>query len=302
MPTSREDLEWLESERTLEELQERFPREWERVQVRLKSAADQGRPGIDGLIRELAPVTRGTRDRATALGRQVSVTAQRRMVQQALRSVSDRAESGVEEGVIRLGRTDARLLQGALFAGGLVRKPANLLRFRIAWRLARGRNRLLPLVRAQGIYCFYSAALIRRLVRLVGGRRALEIAAGDGTLTRFLRDAGADVTATDDQSWSGRIAFPSWVQRADARTALRQHAPEVVLCSWPPAGNAFERDVFATASVQRYIVITSTDPREAGDRAVYESPPGFRRRIDPALSRLVLPRGRNQVLVFDRIG
>jgi hypothetical protein len=43
----------------------------------------------------------------------------------------------------------------------------------------------------------------------------------------------------------------------DAVTALRQHAPEVVICSWPPARNTFEREIFRTRSVQMYLVIAS---------------------------------------------
>jgi hypothetical protein len=36
---------------------------------------------------------------------------------------------------------------------------------------------------------------------LIGERECLEIAAGDGTLARFLEAEGVRITATDDHSW-----------------------------------------------------------------------------------------------------
>ena len=48
----------------------------------------------------------------------------------------------------------------------------------------------MPLVQPQGIYCFFSGAFVRELAKLIGDRPALEIAAGDGTLSRFLAARG----------------------------------------------------------------------------------------------------------------
>ena len=300
MASPADDLEWLRRDRDLDELQQRFPQEWERARSRLLTASGAGRRGYDRLMAELRPAPQGPRDRAPSKAQQVSALVQRRMVRLALQSASDRSESGVAEGAIRFRRFDGALLQRVLFAGGLVRKPVRLPVFRVAWRLAAQRDRLLPLVRPQGIYCFYSAAFVRRLVRMTAGSRAVEIGAGDGTLSRFLQVKGAEVTATDDHSWSDRIDFPSWVEQADAETALRRHEPDFVLCSWPPAGNDFEAAVFRTPSVRTYVAVVSADPREAGNEAAYREQTAFTMKEDPALSRLVLPPGRNRVLVFTR--
>ncbi len=296
---ARDDLEWLRSDHSLDELKSRFPAEWERARGRILTASEHGRDGVARLLGELAP-TPVARDRAAALTDQVSSVVQRELIRRSLQSASDSAESGVEDGVIRLRRFDGLLLQRTLFAGGLVRKPVRPVAFRIAWRLAAQRSRLMPLVRRQGIYCFYSRPLVKALARLIGDAPALEIGAGDGTLARFLADAGAAVTATDDFSWAHRIHFPSWVEKADARTALRAHRPTVVLCSWPPANAEFETEVFRTPSVQRYVVVTSTDEREAGDWAAYRAQTAFEWHADPVLSAAVYPPGRNQVLVFTR--
>lgn len=102
-------------------------------------------------------------------------------------------------------------------------------------------------------------------------------------------DAGVDVTATDDRSWNHTITFPDDVVEQDARGALRAHRPAVVICSWPPAGNPFEREVFATASVELYIVISSRHRFASGNWADYEAQTGFELEESPRLSALVLP-------------
>lgn len=145
------------------------------------------------------------------------------------------------------------------------------------------------------------AVLRRRLTRLIGQRRCLEIAAGDGTLSRFLQQQGVEVTATDDHSWRDRIAFPDAVQQMDAVTALRTHSPEVVLCCWPPANNAFEREVFRTRSVEQYIVIVSAHRFASGNWADYEAQDGFALERRPDLAALLLPPElKCEVLLFSR--
>lgn len=290
----------MSADRTLEELQHRFPDEWRIVRAQLLALEKDGRLALQRLLVDSARSPSDARDRALAMPQRVTQLAQRRMLEQSLQSFNDRRESGVKTGTIRFGRWNAALLQRVLFAQGLVRKPVRLPLFRIAWRLAPQRRRLMPLVRRRGIYCFYSAALIRRLAQLTGPRAAIELGAGDGTLTRFLQEAGVDVTATDDHSWATVIDYPSWVKRLDARAALRKYAPQVVLCSWPPPGNTFERAVFETRSVQTYIVITSADPREAGNWSTYDEQTDFQRVEVPQLARLVLPPRRNDVLIFQR--
>jgi hypothetical protein len=178
-----------------------------------------------------------------------------------------------------------------------------MLAFRLGWPLVgrRSRRALMPLVREKGIYCFYSRALVRRLAATVGGRRCLEIAAGDGTLAGFLAAEGVDVVATDDHSWSDAVRYPAGMFRQSATQALRTHAPQVVICSWPPPGNTFERHVFTTPSVQTYVVVTTRHEMSAGDRAAYRDQRDFDLVDDARLGRLVLPPSLDgAVLVFHR--
>jgi hypothetical protein len=85
------------------------------------------------------------------------------------------------------------------------------------------------------------------------------------------------------------VTFPASVLQQDARAALREHRPHVVICSWPPAENTFEAAVFATPTVQLYIVIASRHAFAAGNRQAYEQQTGFSFEEDPALTPLVLP-------------
>jgi hypothetical protein len=108
------------------------------------------------------------------------------------------------------------------------------------------------------------------------------------------------VAATDDGSWAA-VTLPAEVERLGARTALRERPAPVVLCSWPPAGNAFERSVFTTPGVELYVVIASRHRFAAGDWGAYEQQRSFDWGVDERLSRMVLPPEIDPaVLVFRR--
>ncbi|THG31041.1 hypothetical protein [Naasia lichenicola] len=300
--TYEQTLRWLESSPSLDELCERFPSDWNVVADKLDAVKGKGTQGLHEVIGQYSTPARQSRDRQLPQAARMSQLVQRRMVLISLRSVSDRRESGVQEGAIRFGLIYGFLLQRTLFKKDLERKPVHLGRFGLVWRLSKQRNRLMPLVRPQGIYCFYSRTLIKNIVRIIDGRDAVEIAAGDGTLTGFLNEEGASVIATDDFSWSGSVSYPESVQKFDARAALQKLAPRVAICSWPPAGNPFEKSVFVAPSVETYIVITSTDEREASNWATYREQTDFELDDSTALDTLVFPPGRNRVLVFRRRG
>lgn len=130
----------------------------------------------------------------------------------------------------------------------------------------------------------------------------LEIAAGDGTLARFVRNRGISITATDDLSWKHAIDYPENVENIGARAALSKYMPSVVICSWPPPANNFERHVFSTASVDLYIVIGSRYKLVSGNWDSYTQQTKFEWAIDEKLSELIIPpNAGNVVIVFRRI-
>ena len=295
-----EQRAWLEGDPPLAELRAAFPAEWARVQKELAEVVE--RDDLDAVKAYAARVAAPPRVRGGGEPEVVSALARQRLAAAALRQMGVAAATGVASGTLRFGLVSGWLTQRLLFrGGGLERKPASLAWFRLVWPLVRQKRYLMPLVEPRGIYCFYSGALVARLAALIGDRACVEIAAGDGTLARFLRDAGADVVATDDLSWQKTRRPLADVVEQDARTALRERAPAVVICSWPPAGNPFEQFVFKTASVELYIVIASRSEFAAGNWAAYRGQDAFTMRLDEELSRLVLPPEiASAVYVFER--
>ena len=95
---------------------------------------------------------------------------------------------------------------------------------------------------------------------------------------------------------------PESVARCDAREALNRYAPEVVVCSWPPARKDFERHVFKTDSVQLYIVIGSRLQFASGNWDDYRAQSGFSLEVDQRLGQLVLPpEVGSAVYIFRRL-
>jgi hypothetical protein len=296
---------WLAGQPTLSEMKEAYPADWDAVERELEPLIERGDlEEIKAYVRDLASPTGAElasprrRDRERAV---ISAQVRRQMAATALRAVLRTAATGAPEGRRRFNLVNGWIAQRLLFERALVRKPVSLRWFRLIWPLLPQRRLLMPLVEPQGIYCFYSRPLVRRLAAMIDERPALEIAAGDGTLSRFLADEGVRIVATDDHSWQGSIDFPATVLQQDAREALRIHRPQVVVCSWPPPGNRFERHVFRTPSVQLYVVIASRHEFAAGDWVAYADQRDFDFELDERLSRLVLPPElESAVYVFRR--
>jgi hypothetical protein len=186
------------------------------------------------------------------------------------------------------------------FAQGLTRKPVSMRAFKWLWPLVTQKRLLMPLVQTRGIYAFYSQELVSALAVIIAGRPALEIAAGDGCLSDFLGCAGVAIRATDNHSWTQNIRYPESVEKIDAVAALEKHQPQVVVCAYPPPKNSFERSVFATGSVDTYVVITTRHKFAAGDWEAYETQQDFVVESDGKLSRLILPPQIDPLLLVFR--
>ena len=296
---------WLQTRPSLRELREAYPREWDTVRHDLNQAVGGGdvedlKAYVLALTSRPAAPARGGRSRA-AQEAQLAAQIRRQMTIGALREASLSAATGVTSGRLRFNLVNGWVMQRLLFRRGFERKPVSRFWFRLLWPLLWQRRYLMPLVEPKGIYCFYSRGLVRALAARIGDRSCVEIAAGDGTLSRFLADEGVQMTATDDHSWTHAIDFPTTVVRQDARTALRTRRPAVVLCSWPPPGNTFEAEVFRTPSVELYVLIASRHEFAAGNFVAYEQQGEFTFAEAPELSRLVLPPELEAaVYVFER--
>jgi hypothetical protein len=296
----------------LRELRERFPVEWAGLMAELQPIMALG--DADGLaerLRRLRAEAEVRLERVRQSGGNTMVVTgalpfvvRHRMAGLWLRTayLQSMADPG-PDGKVRLALWDGMIMQRIFFSQGLTRRPVSAWRYRWLWPLVRRRQRglMLCLVQQKGIYCFYSRSLIRALAERIGSQPCLEIAAGDGTLARFLKAEGVAIRATDSQEWSSDIAYPADVEKVDAAEAIRRSPAPVVLCSWPPAGNGFEKAVLAASSVELYIVIASARRFAAGNWDVYRKQDRFQMTEDAALSRQVLPAEiEARVLVFDR--
>lgn len=300
---STSELVWLRTAPSLTELIAAYPRDWERARREVEGVL--ARDDADELVARINKAAKPHADlpgaRVRSMRDRISAEVQRQMTVHLLKQAVLRASTGISEGRIRFNLVNGFIAQKLLFRRNLERKPVSLRLFRLLWPVLGQRRLLMPLVQPKGIWCFYSAPLISELAKVIGDRACLEIAAGDGTLSRFLHDAGVQITATDDCSWSDSIHYPDSVLRQDARTALRLHQPLVVVCSWPPAGNPFEQHVFTTPSVQQYIVIASAAEHSTGNWNAYRQQSNFGLVKDDRLSRLILPpEVEHAVYVFTR--
>jgi hypothetical protein len=292
-----EVMKWLQLKPTLTELSTEFPELRDTVRSEIAEIIAGGSAaGLPDYLKRIAQTerllekkhhsSRGDQKIAAALVQQV---VRGRMAHLAIKQHLISEATGIGKGKVKFNLLNGYLAHKLLFSEGLERKPVSLFWFRLIWPLLWQRRLLMPLVQPEGIYCFYSRQLIDELAVLIGTRTCLEIAAGDGTLTRFLTASGIKITATDDFSWQHDVKYHEFVVKADAKDALRVQRPEVVLCSWPPAGNSFERQVFRTGSVQLYIVIGSRHRFAAGNWADYQEQNAFKFEEDEKLSDYVLP-------------
>lgn len=283
-------LEWLKTNPSLDELCARYPTEWAAVQQEISAIVERGAAEeLKAYLERLAaPPEKSQQSRDAALSQFIRSRMAHESVKKLCLSTLA-ADAGASKGKLRFNLFNGFIAQSLLFSKGLERKPVSLFWFRLFWPLVWQKKRLMPLVQPKGIYCFYSRELIEALAGMIASRSCLEIGAGDGTLTRFLKGRGVEITATDSHGWSQAVAYPDWVVRLDAREALVKYAPEVVICSWPPSRNDFERQVFATPSVQLYIVIGSRHQFAFGNWKDYLQQSAFELEEDKRLGALVLP-------------
>lgn len=303
----KDELGWLNTNPPLHELMERHPAEWDHVGTKLVSSLEGGRiQQLNGFVAEAKALENTWKDRIRksqhnhkTLQSALPFLIRSRMAILAADKCLLSAATGITTGNIRFNLFNGFLMQTLLFRRDLIRKPVSLGWFRFWWRFMTQKRILMPLVQKQGIYCFYSRTLIKELAALIGNRSCLEVAPGDGTLSRFLAEEVVNITATDNHSWTHAIEYPDDVKNMGAKQALQQYQPQVVVCSWPPPGNNFERRIFSTKSVELYLVIGSRYKFASGNWQDYASQGTCDYVIDPKLSGFVIPPElESAVLVF----
>ncbi len=301
---SHQILAWLRTRPDLPALRAAYPEIWEETERELgKALSERDHARLHVLLN---PPKLPQRNRNSTPSRReqaeiVHSAILQRMTALAVEQHSLAIATGQTSGKVRFNLFNGLIAQRLLFERNFERKPVAKFWFSLLWPLVWQKRFLMPLVERKGIYCFYSRELVNQLTARIGKRTVLEIAAGDGTLSRFLHARGVQITATDDHSWPDKIRYPASVLRMDAISSLRKFAPQVVICSWPPARNTFEREVFRSKSVEMYIVISSQHQFASGNWIDYQAQTQFDLEVSNELSQLVLPPELgSQVLVFTR--
>ena len=159
-------------------------------------------------------------------------------------------------------------------ASGERRMPSAAAFDRAAARLPRGAlGRLCEFNPFTPVYLIPTTQFIKALARQIRAckaKRVLEIAAGDGHLSRCLQRAAPDlrVTATDSGAWEKPTARMSpaerralrgkavaglapgpGVLRLEAIEAIRDLEPQLVICSWLPPGPLLMKVIRAAPQV-----------------------------------------------------
>jgi hypothetical protein len=190
----KDELKWVCHEAHLRELMERYPETWQIVGPQLVSVLEGGQvPTLNDYSTKAKSVeeTWHYKIRQSRYNTKVIESAMPRLIASrmallAMDQCYHAAATGKASGKVRFNLLNGYIIQKLLFSHHLTRKPVSLKWFLFWWRIVRQKRLLMPLVQPRGIYCFYSKELIKELCILIGDRNCLEIAAGDGTLTRFL--------------------------------------------------------------------------------------------------------------------
>ncbi len=97
----------------------------------------------------------------------------------------------------------------------------------------------------------YIEALSKEIPSLIRKDLVLEVAAGDGMLSHWLREYGVNIKATDNMSWHNKepnervppLKLHSEVEKLDAISAIRKYKPRMVISSWIPYGSEIDCEI-----------------------------------------------------------
>lgn len=100
-----------------------------------------------------------------------------------------------------------------------------------------------------GMWCYISAPFIDKLANYINGKSVLEVMAGNGYISKGLRDKGQTAIATDSLDWTkenetGRNLVTD-VEKLDAINAIQKYGKQVkfVIMSWSPDGLSIDQDI-----------------------------------------------------------
>jgi hypothetical protein len=288
-----------------------FPDEWQNIEKQLEVLFSSNDPNkINDYVNKVKRVTEQWKIRAAKSGNNPSMV--RMAFPYLLRGkIVFMAMEEHMQGILRkanesrkdtLGFFSSLIVHRVMRLTELTRRPLALGFLNRCWRFVADKRTALALLGKKGMYCVYTKEFVALLKKELKGRRVLEIGAGNGLMARFLKQEGVDIVATDDYSWLDKIVYGDNVEKLAAADALAQHQPEVVLVSWPPPNNDFEKHVFKTPSVKTYIVVGCSLEAATGNRKSYSAAEKiFRLERSEVLAAALFPAEiKSEVLIFNR--
>jgi len=93
----------------------------------------------------------------------------------------------------------------------------------------------------------YIDELKNEIKKLVGDDLVLEVCAGDGMLTHWLKEKGVNIIATDNMSWHNKDKRPIKLYgqaiAIDAIDAIKKFKPRLIIASWVEYGSTLDVDI-----------------------------------------------------------
>lgn len=78
------------------------------------------------------------------------------------------------------------------------------------------------------------AGIVNRKLLETGGSLVLEVMAGDGKLSEFLKPKiNGTLITTDNMVW-GSIIYPDFIEDLNARGAIKKYNPDIIIMCWEP--------------------------------------------------------------------
>jgi hypothetical protein len=122
------------------------------------------------------------------------------------------------------------------------------------------------------IFQFYSEEFIAHIVKTInklGAHKIIEIGAGDGFLSHFLKRKGIDIIPTDDCS-RPYIKYTEQVKKLNHKEALKKYKPDLVVINWEELDATYSIDALNYASVKYLLWIGEGHGGCTGSKDLWE--------------------------------
>lgn len=105
---------------------------------------------------------------------------------------------------------------------------------------------------------------IHQLAQFIGHQTVLEVGAGSGHLSVFLKQFGVNIVATDMNPKN------KFVEKLSAVDAVRKYEKDILLCSWPEYNSEFLTDAIRHVTVHKVIYLGEREGGCTGSSSFFD--------------------------------